>query len=214
MWAVVLSSCIACVPAHACVHAPRSRCVRPTRVIPAVLCVTEPDIVRINEISAELSRQLPFNDPADADQVTQEIASLHAETLAPLAPKIYMASVPADERKAAIEGLSRSLDVLEEAARGPMLAGGQLSVADALCFPSVALCAQTLPRYFGWSDWTAEALFWKRPRLHAWWELMSYERPCATTKKIIVARLEEIDFSALAIDVPTSRIRTLPKHTC
>ena len=144
--------------------------------------------------------------------MSERIAAIHAEQIAPFLPKIYAASLSSDERKAAIEGLSRSLDLLEEAARGPMLAGSRLTMSDALCFPSIALCTRTLPPHFGWTEWTDEALFWCRPRLHAWWEVMSREKAARTAEQQIVDRLQEVDFSSIAIDVPTSRLRTLPQH--
>ena len=38
------------------------------------------------------------------------------------------------------------------------------------------LFAKTLVPHFGWTEWTAEALFYQRPNLHAWFMLMQYER--------------------------------------
>lgn len=175
---------------------------------------TSGDILRLADIQQELRETLDIGSANAGTDVGKEsfLVTVHAESVAPQMPKIYLPSVPSDERKTAIEGLSRSLDVLEEAASGPMLAGSRLSVADATIFPAIALCAQTLPEHFGWTEWTNEALFWKRPRLHAWWELMSYERACKAAEQQIVARLQDIDFSSIAIDVPTSQIRSFPKH--
>ena len=64
----------------------------------------------------------------------------------------------------------------------------------------------------GWEEWSNEALFWRRPRLHAWWELINYERACRTAKQQITARLSELDLARVAVDVPTSALRTFPKH--
>ena len=120
-----------------------------------------------------------------------------------------------------------------------MLAGSSLSAADAALWPSIVLCQQTLPTHFGWTEWTDEALFWRRPRLHAWAELskaphvrtachpnrghtpltvvvcrvtVQYEQACRLVEEQISARLQELDLSAIAMDVPTSQLRTFPKH--
>ena len=178
----------------------------------AMCASPEPDLVRLGDISRELFETLNVGDSSE-DTISQKITEVHAEAVEPRVLKIYTPSAPKEERRAAIEGLSRSLDELEEVVRGPMLAGSDLSAADAVLFPSIALCELTLPVHFGWTEWTDEALFWRRPRLHAWWELLQYESACKAAKRIIRSRLEEIDFSALAMDVPTSQLRTFPKHT-
>ena len=144
--------------------------------------------LRLEDISLSLSESLSIKED---DAQSSLILGLHSAEIAPLTPMIYEEEVSLDERRAAIEGLSRSLDTLEENARGPWLTGGGLSRADATIFPSMALFSQTLPVHFGWTEWTDEALFWRRPRLHAWFELMQYERPCKEAQRSIAARLEE-----------------------
>lgn len=192
--------------AHAVALVPsRPRCPAP------VLCASaEPDLVRLSDIESTLAQTLEV--PETPNLVSAKIIKVHAENIAPNVPKIYMSTVAADGRKAAIEKLSRSLDVLEETIQGPMLAGKGLSVADAVLLPSMILCDKTLPQYYGWTEWTDEALFWRRPRLHAWYELILYERAARDAKQQVEARLEEVDFTTLAMDVPTSQIRTFPKH--
>ena len=121
--------------------------------------------------------------------------------------------VPEIERKTAIEDISRALDLMEEAAQGPLLAGSKLSLADAVAYPSIALCSLTLPDHFGWEPWTEESMFYRRPRLHAWYELISYEKACREAEKQIRAKLEEVaDLAKIAVDVPTSKLRDFPKH--
>eukprot|EP00965_Chrysotila_dentata_P262267 6214515-Pleurochrysis_carterae.AAC.2 len=137
------------------------------------------------------------------------LCDLYYENIAPLEPAIWEPEY--DDREAAIRELSCQLDRLEVAATGPMLAGRQISRADGLLFPSMCVLWHTLPRHFGWLPWTEEAIFYKRPRLHAWWELMQFEDPAAKVAEELLS-----DVEALSIDwgvpVPTSHIRTLPKH--
>lgn len=78
----------------------------------------------------------------------------------------------------------------------------------------LSACLPT-PCSFGWTEWTDEALFWRRPRLHAWYELMQYERGAQEVKEAVSSRLAEIvvDWSQLELEVPTARLRTFPKHT-
>ena len=181
------------------------------RCPPPSLCAIEPDLVRLGDIADDLASTLQLSD-ADSD-VSTKIVEVHLETIVPLLPKIYMPSVAESERKDAIEGLSRALDVLEETAIGrPYLTGRSLSAADAALLPSMILCEKTLPEHFGWTEWTDEALFWRRPRLHAWYEVILYERAARQAEQQIAARLEEVDFSVLAMDIPTAHLRTFPKH--
>ena len=41
---------------------------------------------------------------------------------------------------------------------------------------------------------------------------MQYEQACRLVEEQISARLQELDLSAIAMDVPTSQLRTFPKH--
>ena len=145
--------------------------------------------------------------PSPSDKTRFELPNLqHA---------IYDPELPATARKSAIEKLARSLDVIEETAAGPLLAGSRCTSADASIFPSMALFAKTLVPHFGWTPWTEEALFYRRPRLHAWWELMQYESAAATVDQIIADNLEalQVDWEDVAFEVPTSKLRSYPRHT-
>lgn len=152
----------------------------------------------------------------DNDQAkSAEILRLHSESIMPLEHRIYLPDISPDNRKAAIVAIARSLDVVEEAARGPLLAGSKCTLADASFFPSMALFAQVLVPHFGWTPWTSEALFYRRPRLHAWFELMKYEAAAVEVEEAVEAKLQalQVNWEAVAMEVPTSRIRTFPSHT-
>lgn len=177
---------------------------------PSMMCAAS--LVRLDALSLELAETLKVVDD-DANEASAKLLTLHDDMLAPLVPPIFDASFTKDDRRAAIEDLSRSLDIVEEVAQGPLLTGRDITSADATLFPVMALCSLTLPNYFGWTEWTDEALFWRRPRLHAWFELFMYERAAKNCEMQLSARLGELDLAALAMDVPTSKLRTFPKHT-
>ena len=152
----------------------------------------------------------------DNDQAkSAEILRLHSESILPLEHRIYLPDVSPDDRKAAIVAIARALDVVEEAARGPLLAGSKCTLADASFFPSMALFANVLVPHFGWTPWTSEALFYRRPRLHAWFELMKYEAAAVEVEEAVGAQLQalQVNWEAVAMEVSTSRIRTFPRHT-
>ena len=57
-------------------------------------------------------------------------------------------------------------------------------------------------------EYTTDALFWKRPRLHSWFELCSYETPCAQAAARIEEALQAIDYwPSISVDVPTNKLR-------
>jgi len=145
---------------------------------------------------------------------SDSICLLHAESIAPNLPAVYETSLSTEDRRAAIIALSNSLDRVEEKVVGPLLTGSQPSPADALLFPSVVLLEQSLPIHFGWTPWTNEAIFWRRPRLHAWREMMDYETSAREAAESVAALLaeEDLDWSAVRVDVPTSKLRTFPRH--
>ena len=150
-----------------------------------------------------------------ADDAIANICGLHERELVPHVPALYMRDMPRSERMGEIIKISFSLDRLECAARGPMLAGGaKVTRADATIFPNMVLLKLTLPVHFGWTEWTDEAIFWRRPRLDAWYELMKYEKAAKAVEAAITSKLEEeiVDWGELALDVPTSHLRTFPKH--
>ena len=170
------------------------------------------DPLDLAEISRELQNSFKLGDTAP-DETSGKLLTVHSSSVAPLVPTIYTPDVPEIERKTAIEDISRALDLMEEAAQGPLLAGSKLSLADAVAYPSIALCSLTLPDHFGWEPWTEESMFYRRPRLHAWYELISYEKACREAEKQIRAKLEEVaDLAKIAVDVPTSKLRDFPKH--
>ena len=130
------------------------------------------------------------------------VLGVWAESVAPPLPAIWD---PAHaDRADAIRELSLGLDALEQRASGLYLAG-PLSVADARLFPSVCFMHRVLPEHYGWEEWTEAAIFWKRPKLHAWFELMSYEKTAAAAARELDAGLGEVDFAAIAIEVPVYR---------
>ena len=159
------------------------------------------DPLRLGVRRAELQRQLPV---AEDCPRTEMLCNEYASRLAPLEPAIWLSEYA--ERPSAIVSLAKELDALEDLAVGPMLAGPHLTRADAALFPCVAMLDATLPKHFGWTEWTEEALFYQRPRLHAWWEMMLYE-----PEAVRVAQLVRDDVDALAItwgvDVPTAKAR-------
>ena len=149
------------------------------------------------------------------ENVAGEIVRLHTEEILPRENSVWLSELSRDERREAICGLSQSLDLIEETVGGPLLAGNRCTIADAMLFPSMALLEQTLVPRFGWTEWTEEALFYRRPRLHAWWELMHYEDAAVRVEELVTSKLQDmsIDWDQIAFDVPTSRIRKFPAHT-
>ena len=172
--------------------------------VPA-MCMSEDDILGLAEVAAELRQTLPLS--KETGGLITDLVTLNEEQIEPLTKKIYLPDIQEEERIAAIHDLSRALDRLEGIAQGPMLCGKGPTLADASLFPSVTVLEQTLPTFFGWTEWTEEALWWRRPRLHAWYELIQYERPAKVAWRTLVARLEGLDLEALAVDVPTSGLR-------
>jgi len=147
----------------------------------------------------------------DADR---KLVTLYSELIAPFESAVYAPGLVVDDRKDAICTLSRSLDVLEGAVHGPLLSGASLSMADAQLFPSMCLLHQTLPTHFGWEEWTEEAIFWRRPRLHAWFELIQYEPVARQAKQKVATALDalQVDWAQIAMEVPTARVRTFARH--
>ena len=87
------------------------------------------------------------------------MVTLYGDLIAPFETAVYAPNLLIDDRKSAIVSLSKNLDVIEGAVRGPLLSGSSLSTADAQLYPSVALLHMTLPTHFGWTEWTEEALY-------------------------------------------------------
>jgi len=180
------------------------------RVGPIVACA--PDPLGLGDARQKLLAALsPDVLVTEADR---EIVSLYDESIAPFEPAVYQPGLVVDDRKSAICSLSKSLDMVEGVVRGPMLSGASLSTADASLFPSMCLLQMTLPTHFGWTEWTEEAIFWKRPRLHAWYELMMYEEEARAAERQVAAALDalQVDWEQVAVEVPTARLRSFPKH--
>ena len=80
-----------------------------------------------------------------------------------------------------------------------------------MLFPAICLMELTLPAHFGWEEWTTEALFYKRPKLHAWFEVMRYETPAAAAEQQVAAWLarQGVDWQRLALDCPTRKRRSV-----
>ena len=159
------------------------------------------DPLRLGARRTELQRQLPL---AEDCPRTEMLCSAYTSRLAPLEPAIWMSDYA--ERPSAIVSLSKELDALEDLAVGPLLAGPHLTRADAALFPSVALLDATMPSHFGWTEWTEEALFYQRPRLHAWWEMMLYEPEAARVAQLVRDDVEALEIS-WGVAVPTAKAR-------
>ena len=166
------------------------------------------------------------------------LVALHDTSIAPLRAALWRSDMSRDDRKIAICDLSRSMDEIDNLVRGPLLSGKSLSVADAKLFPSFCLMHKTLPQHFGWKEWTDEAFFWKRPRLHvrrvgssavrvslrmltpwlliiqAWFEVIQYERAARTAEMQVASALDalQVDWEEISMNVPTAHIRTMPRH--
>ena len=138
-------------------------------------------LLKLDEISASLQGSLASMDstPADEGSIGDKLMQMHESEVAAKLPKIWSPNVEAEERIAAIQSLALSLDKAEELVVGPMLTGKQLSIADAVWFPSLAALEMTLPQHFGWEEWTDEALWWRRPRLHGALSTPRSRTPCA-----------------------------------
>ena len=144
-----------------------------------------------------------------AASVSGALIDLHSMLIAPLEPSIWAPEY--DGRADAICALSQRVDDLETAARGPLLAGKSLSRADGVLFPTFCALWSSMPAHYGWKEWSDEAIFYKRPRLHAWFELMNLDAAGARTAAAIQADVESLDWS-WAAPVPTFETRTIPKH--
>ncbi|KAG5174946.1 glutathione s-transferase [Tribonema minus] len=89
----------------------------------------------------------------------------------------------------ALADLRKQLDVLEDMAcsSGPFLAGADLSLADAACFPTLVFCKYMLPK-FGWAE--GEIL---GPKLTRWWQLVCASKTGARVKEEIEGALRPWD---------------------
>ena len=156
------------------------------------------------EQTAELNRQLDL--PGEESEASRSISALHDTSIAPLLPAVWSSEF--QDRKDAIIKLSTGLDELEASSSGPLLTGDAFASCDAQCFPTFCLLSWALPRHFGWEEYTTDALFWKRPRLHAWFDLCSYEKPCRDAAAKIERELEAIEYwPEISVDVPTNKLR-------
>ena len=136
---------------------------------------------------------------------------MYESSIQPLEPALYSELFEGNRKEFIVE-LSQQLDLIEEQAQGPYLTGPSLSQADAFLFPCFCLLVKTLPEHFGWQEWTTESLFWKRPRLHAWYELMQYEKAALETATRVGSALERFDLTQIEVDAPTLSRRTIPRH--
>ena len=136
----------------------------------------EGDPLQLATVSKQLQESLSIPSleaPLPAEDAAAQLILVHNNEVAQMAPKIWSPSIQEEERVDTIKSLAQVLDTLEDLAVGPMLAGKKVSLVDSVIFPSMAALESTLPQHFGWTEWTDEALFWRRPRLHAWWELIT-----------------------------------------
>ena len=204
--AIALPGCVSlAIPARV----PRARAPAPI----ASASASDDIVAMLDKSREDLINELELPSKVPDDEVSSRICLLYTEVARELVPAIFSADESEETRVAAIETVSCKLDVLEETIKGPLLTGSKPTVADAIVYPSMALFELSLPKYFGWEEWTNEALFYRRPRLHAWYELFNYERAAKTDRKALVQGVGEMDLLALAVEAPTSAKRTFPRHT-
>ena len=181
------------------------------RAFPPVLSADDP--LSLSTMRDRMRESLALEStPSEASDL---LCRCWEESLAPLEPAVYQTEgFTREDRIAAIRDLSLCLDGIEAAAVGPLLAGPRPHEADALLFPSLVLLENTLPVHFGWEAWSDEALFWRRPRLHAFFELIKYEPVAREVERSVIARLNDldVDWSSIAVEVPTSNLRKIPRN--
>jgi len=176
---------------------------------PLARSADRPDPLKLSSRGADLATALKV--PEDTSDTVGQLCELYQDRISLLEPAIWDSECTESERVSAIQELSDALDVLEVEAIGVYLAGKRVSRADGIMFPSFCLLTHTLPTHFGWTEWTDEAIFYKRPRLHAWWELMQYKPPA---RKLAERIRQDVDALQIrwGVPVPTLARRTLPKH--
>eukprot|EP00962_Isochrysis_galbana_P037091 scaffold12924_cov125-Isochrysis_galbana.AAC.10 len=165
------------------------------------------------QLAAARSMLLAALEGVPADDAVAEVSGIiqeiYEQKIAPVEPAIWTPDFA--QRQDAIIELSLGLDALEEQVKGPLLTGRQVTSADGLLYPSFVLYFNALPQHYGWTEWTSEALFYKRPRLHAWYELMGYERrmPASAAEESVRSLVSELSFE-WAQPVPTLSHRGVP----
>lgn len=190
-------------------HAPALRLV--PRASPLRACATSAEPLQLAAARSMLLSALE-GPPADeaAAEVSAIIQEIYTQKIAPVEPAIWTPDW--DQRQDAIIELSLGLDALEEQVKGPLLTGRQVTPADGLLYPSFVLFFNALPQHYGWTEWTSEALFYHRPRLHAWYELMGYERsvPASAAEESVRELVSQMSFE-WAQPVPTRVHRGVPE---
>lgn len=182
----------------------------------AMAAPDDDDLIGLGVVTRTMQQGLQ-PDKVVSDDKSDLLCELYKAEMLPFISAVYDPNLSESSRKESIEALSRSLDLLEEAAVGPRLAGMNISVADTVIYPAMSLLQQTLPQHFGWSEWTPEAIFYKRPRVHAWMtmlELLPDTKVWEEAREAVTARLAglELNWTALAMDVPTLKLRKIPAH--
>jgi len=181
----------------------------PPRACAAGASSAEP--LQLTEFREMLLSGLEAAPPASpaAAEASSAIQEIYEDKIARLEPAIWAPDF--EGRAEAIIELSRGLDALEEAVKGPLLAGKQPTAADGLLYPSFVLFSAALPVHYGWKEWTSEALFYRRPQLHAWFELMAYQKKikAPTVEEQVRALVSELSFE-WAQPVPTLAYRGVP----
>jgi glutathione S-transferase len=72
------------------------------------------------------------------------------------------------QRATEIAQIAKQLDIIETYCKGPYMCGSDLSYADTAILPTIVFCNYILPKFFGWPG-----IFEDRPKLQAWWKLIS-----------------------------------------
>ena len=197
------------------VAASRPSVVMHAQTRPSVVMLASSDVLGLRAQTKALAQALEMKIDASSNLVSETLSTLCSETILPLSAATHSTSMPPAERRTAIEDLSIALDEVEETAVGPLLSGARTCSADVELFPTLVLLEQTLPQHFGWTEYTDEALFWRRPRLHAYFALMKYEAPAKQVERELTERIMalELPWDEMAFEVPTSQLRKFPKHT-
>ena len=131
------------LPATAHAWAVGARCGRASTV---AMCVGADDIVRLGDVETQLRKELKLSGD---DSAGAAIVSVHEASVRPNVRKIYAPAdaCPAEERRAAIEQLSRGLDALEEQVRERRTAARERrrGMACAIALSTAHLLAQLRP---------------------------------------------------------------------
>ena len=110
-------------------------------------------------------------------------------------------------RAAKIAEIWKQLNWLEQNIKGPFLAGNAVSLADFTWFPTLTFMEFMLPRVFGWTDITHDAINFKK--IGAWYAHVQASYPAfAACRNAIFGHWEKMEaagqFVAIVDEVASS----------